>query len=104
MRLCHSCGADIGTVERVGRRDACLRCFADLHCCLNCAFHDPGAHNHCREPQSEPQVDEKVGNHCDYFSFRTGPRASAGKGASASSDGREARARLEALFARKPGA
>ena len=100
MRVCHQCGTDIGTVERVGRRAACLKCAADLHCCLNCAFHEPKAHNHCREPQRERQVDEKAGNHCEYFSFRIGPRA-AGTAAAA----QEARARLEALFAATaPGA
>ncbi len=93
-RLCHHCGHDIGTVERVGRRDTCLHCGWDLHCCLNCAFHEPGAHNQCREPQAERQVDKQVGNFCEYFSFRVGRSAKAGKPD-------DSRARLEALFATK---
>src|SRR5437016_11228842 len=68
-RVCHRCGHDIGTVERIGRRDTCLHCHADLHCCVNCAFYDPAYHNQCREPQAERQVDKQSGNFCDYFSF-----------------------------------
>jgi hypothetical protein len=96
QRCCHRCGADIGTVERVGRRDACLRCGADLHCCLNCSFYDPAYHNHCREQQAERQVDKQVGNFCDFFAFRRGPASPA------SSPTATARARLDALFNKKP--
>jgi len=71
-RTCHHCGHDIGTVERIGRRDACLQCGSDLHCCLNCVFYEKTLHNQCREPQAERQVDKQVGNFCDYFSFRGG--------------------------------
>lgn len=95
-RVCHHCGRDIGSIERVGRRDACLRCGADLHCCLNCRFYDPAYHNQCREPQAERQVDKQVGNFCDYFSFRSGRRA----GESTAANDR-ARDQLSALFARK---
>jgi len=90
-RVCHRCGHDIGPVERVGRRDACLQCRSDLHCCLNCSFYDPAYHNQCREPQAELQVDKQAGNFCDYFSFRIGPRTKpAGTDA--------ARSQLDALF------
>ena len=93
-RVCHHCGHAIGPVELVGRRDACLHCRADLHCCLNCSFYEPSAHNQCREPQAERQVDKTVGNFCDFFSFRLGKRTS-------STPPGDARARLEALFAKK---
>lgn len=93
-QVCHHCGKEVGPLERVGRRDTCLHCRADLHCCLNCAFYEATAHNQCREPQAECQVDKTVGNFCEYFSFRTGrlpqPAATAGT-----------RARLDALFAKK---
>ena len=93
-RICHHCGRDIGPLQRVGRRDACLQCRADLHCCLNCTFYDPACHNQCREPQAERQVDKEAGNFCDWFSFRRGR-----PGAVASADG--ARAQLAALFGAK---
>ena len=70
-----------------------MRCKADLHCCLNCAFYDPASHNQCREPQAERQVDKQVGNFCDYFSFRSGRTAPA-----ATTGPTAARARLDALF------
>lgn len=95
-RACHRCGRAIAVGERVGRRDRCLGCDSDLHCCRNCAFHDPAYHNECREPQAERQVDKERGNFCEYFSFadRAQIRASAD----------DARARLAKLFApgRKP--
>jgi hypothetical protein len=93
-RTCHHCGRDIGRVERVGRRDACLHCGWDLHCCLNCEFHDPAYHNQCREPQAERQVDKEAGNFCECFSFRSG-------GVKRVAPATEARGKLEALFGRK---
>jgi hypothetical protein len=90
-RACHHCGRELGAGEQVGRRDACLGCGSDLHCCRNCRFHDPAYHNQCREPQAERQVDKECGNFCDYFSFAAGAPAGA-----ATADDR--RAKLEALF------
>ena len=95
-RLCHHCGHDIGALERIGRRDTCLHCRADLHCCLNCAFYDPACHNQCREPEAERQVDKQIGNFCDYFSFR--PGRPSGQPAPAADT---ARARLGALFSKR---
>ena len=95
-RCCHRCGADIGAVERVGRRDACLRCGADLHCCLNCAFYDPTYHNHCLEQQAERQVDKERGNFCEWFSLGAGRAGGDTKAA-------DARARLDAMFGGKSG-
>lgn len=92
-RRCYGCGAEVGEREVVGRRDACLGCGADLHCCLNCDFHDPALHNECREPQAERQVDKERGNFCEYFRFRT--RSAAGNRQAGG-----ARAQLDALFAK----
>ena len=92
-RVCHRCGHDVGRVERVGRRDTCLHCGTDLHCCLNCAFYGPAYHNQCQEPQAERQVDKQVGNFCDYFSFRIGRKSAADTAQKES-----ARTRLDALF------
>ena len=93
-RLCHRCGRDIGRIESVGRRDACLHCGSDLHCCLNCRFYDPPSHNQCREPQAERQVDKQVGNFCDYFSYQRGPRRP-------DSSGERAKRQLDGLFAKR---
>ena len=93
-RACHRCGTDIGRIERVGRRDTCLQCGGDLHCCLNCRFYAPGQHNDCLETQAERQVDKAAGNFCDYFSFRVGSRAPRPPTS-------DARAKLDALFGKK---
>jgi hypothetical protein len=90
--LCHHCGGEVNLVERVGRRHTCLHCGSDLHCCRNCRFYDPAAHNQCREPQTERQVDKERGNFCELFSFSEIPRAIA-------SPAGDARAKLESLFA-----
>lgn len=94
---CHQCGAEIRVVERVGRRDSCPGCEADLHCCLNCVFYDPHVSNACREPNVEPVRDKDAANFCDYFSLGN-PAARLTVEPSQAAD---ARARLEALFAKK---
>jgi hypothetical protein len=95
-RTCHRCGAQVGPDGHVGRRDACLGCGADLHCCRNCAHHDPQLHNQCREPHAEIQADRERGNFCEFFAFRA-----ASASAEVSDAAKSARARLDALFAKK---
>jgi hypothetical protein len=92
---CHRCDTDQGVIERVGRRDTCLACGADLHCCYNCEFYDPSFHNQCRENQAERQVDKDRSNFCDYFHFRQGAIAGG------SSRGADPRASLAALFRKR---
>jgi hypothetical protein len=65
--VCHACGADVGARERIGRRDTCARCGAELHSCQQCRFYDARAYNACREPQAERVLDKERGNFCDYF-------------------------------------
>jgi hypothetical protein len=66
---CAACGAgvELASGERVGFRDECPRCRADLHSCRNCAHHDPGAYNECREPGTERVADRERANRCDWF-------------------------------------
>lgn len=96
QRCCHRCGAEVGHVGRVGRRDACLQCGSDLRCCRNCHLYDPALHNQCRESQAERQVDKERGNFCEFFEFHTAPA-----GVAADEPARGARARLDELFAKK---
>ena len=67
---CFACDEpqEIAAGERIGFRDACPKCGADLHVCRNCAHHDPAAYNECREPNSERVSDRDRANRCDYFS------------------------------------
>jgi hypothetical protein len=64
---CFKCGQQIDVRERVMTRDACPNCDAELHCCRNCRFYDPGKHNECAETQAEWVRDKKASNYCDYF-------------------------------------
>ena len=81
---CFGCNASIGLAsgERVGFRDACDQCNADLHVCRNCRHHDPTAYNECREPSAERVSSSERANRCDYFEFEFEPgQAEGGSGA-----------------------
>jgi hypothetical protein len=60
-------GVELAADGRVGFRDACDRCGADLHICKNCRFYDPSAYNECREPGAERVTDPERVNRCDWF-------------------------------------
>jgi hypothetical protein len=94
---CFACGAEVAIAsgERVGLRDACARCDADLHVCRNCRHHDPSAHNECRESQAERVDDRERANRCEWFSPGDG---GGGERAARQAD---AKRDLEALF-KKP--
>jgi hypothetical protein len=109
MPSCQACGRTVEVRERVGFRDTCEGCGADLHVCLNCALHDPGAHNQCRETQADPVVEKDRANRCDWFQVpevSRGARADSENAGAAAGDAKgkedEARAKLDGLF-RKPG-
>jgi len=72
---CFSCQAtiEIPSGGRVGFRDDCSSCHSDLHVCRNCAHHDPGAHNECRESNAEWVSDRERANRCDYFVWNDRP-------------------------------
>ncbi len=67
---CWKCGERIEfpTGSRVGRRDACPQCDADLHSCRNCRFYDPSKPNQCAEPQAEWVRNKEAANLCDCYS------------------------------------
>ena len=91
--VCQRCGAEVAE-SAVGVRDVCERCRAYLHCCRNCEFYEPGAHNDCREPNAEVVADKEQGNFCEYFRLSSAPRTT---GSLAS----DARTKLDALFRKK---
>jgi hypothetical protein len=93
MKRCQAClkGLDIKTPA--GRQERCPFCGSDLHCCLNCAFHEKGAYNECREPQSERVIEKNRSNFCDFFIFRDAGIDGKEKGL-----GEPTRAKLESLF------
>ena len=93
--ICAGCGEDLGRPERIGRRDTCPRCRADLRCCRQCRFYDSALADACREPQAERVVDKTRGNFCDFFSPAESATAVPAAGADA------ARAALDRLFNRR---
>jgi hypothetical protein len=94
---CAGCGAALGSPERVGRRDTCPQCHADLHVCRQCRFYEPHAADGCREPQAERVVDKARSNFCDYFAVAE-VRVTA---AASTPGGGSAREALERLFTRR---
>lgn len=94
---CAACGTaiDLASGERVGFRDECPACRADLHSCRHCTHHDPGAYNECREPGAERVADRERANRCDWFA----PARDAGPAADPKP---AARAALDALFGKRP--
>ena len=92
---CFACGlaTQLASGERVGFRDTCESCEADLHVCRNCRHHDPSAYNECRESSAERVGASDRARRCDYFSPASGK--SADEGAAQTRDA------LENLF-RKP--
>ncbi|MBW2270328.1 MAG: hypothetical protein JRH16_17320 [Deltaproteobacteria bacterium] len=91
---CSGCNASIELPSgaRVGFRDGCETCDADLHVCLNCSHHDPAAYNECRESSAERVSQRDRANRCEYFRPAEGVT-----GRAAQSDG-DAKAALDALF------
>jgi hypothetical protein len=71
---CWSCGNEqffeVKYGIKVGRRDSCPHCDADLHVCKNCRHYDPGLHNQCSEPEASFIRDRDKANFCAHFDFR----------------------------------
>lgn len=79
--------------DKIGRKEECPHCSADMHSCKNCTYYDPGAHNQCTETISEYVPDKERANFCGMYRPHGGNRAPA-------EDANAAKARLEALFRR----
>jgi hypothetical protein len=93
MKRCHACLKGLEIKTPVGRREICPFCGSDLHGCLNCAFHEMGAYNDCREPQTERVIEKNRSNFCDFFVFRDTEMGGKGK-----DSGESAKTTMESLF------
>ena len=91
--VCFSCGNKIDVVERVGIREECDKCSADLHVCKNCRFYDVTAYNECKEPSADVVREKDRANYCDYFE--------PGGGSFEKSKRDDLLAQAEALFGKK---
>jgi hypothetical protein len=89
---CFSCHKELSFSDaKIGFREECMHCRADVHVCKNCNFYDPKAYNECREPQADVVREKDRANYCEYFS----PRA---PGISPTDSKAALRAAAEALF------
>lgn len=72
--VCFSCSHKLVYPDRIGLREECEKCRADVHVCKNCDFYDPKVYNECREPQADVVKEKDRSNRCEYFrpSTRTG--------------------------------
>ena len=93
---CFSCGNeqifDVKVGVKVGRRDSCPHCGADLHVCKNCSLYDPNVHNQCRETEAPFVRSRDEANFCTHFDFRSADSFKVDTSQAS------AKAKLEALF------
>jgi len=69
MNVCWYCGTEIVLAQKIMRDMYCPKCKQSLKACRNCSFHDPAAHNKCREPAAEWVRDKELANFCEFFDF-----------------------------------
>jgi hypothetical protein len=66
--LCFSCQKEMQfSNAKIGFREECPNCRADVHVCKNCHFYDPKAYNECREPSADVVREKDRANYCEYF-------------------------------------
>jgi hypothetical protein len=72
LKKCHKCHTDweSGDKRQPGFKETCVGCNAYLHCCRNCRFHRPSAHNQCYIPNTEWVGDRSGANFCEEFEFK----------------------------------
>lgn len=65
---CWRCGKP-GDAEKkkIGFREVCGFCGADLHSCKGCRYYAPGKPNDCAVPGTEPIRDHEAFNFCEEF-------------------------------------
>ena len=88
---CFSCKKATSSISKIGFREECSHCRADLHVCKNCEFYDVKAYNQCRETSADVVQEKERSNFCDYFSANQSANSSVDKAA-------QLRAAAEALF------
>ncbi|MCM3872776.1 MAG: hypothetical protein ND895_19015 [Pyrinomonadaceae bacterium] len=65
---CASCGAKVP--PNINVDSSCPNCKADLHCCRQCTYFDPGARFECRKPIAARIVNKQARNTCELFAAR----------------------------------
>jgi len=68
---CHRCKKKLDlSNKKVGFKETCFFCEADLHVCKNCKFYQIGKPNDCLVPNTEYVSDREKNNYCEEFSFK----------------------------------
>lgn len=68
---CYQCQKEIQlSSDKVGYREECPFCHADIHSCRGCEFYDPKVYNECRETSADRVKDKEKSNFCDFFQVR----------------------------------
>jgi len=92
--FCHACRNELDFDRiKMQRTDTCPHCAADLHCCKNCKYWEPGAHNQCTEQIAEYVPERERANHCMHFIFLDG--------AQEKQDLAQAKSKLDSLFKKR---
>lgn len=101
---CQNCGAPVTIALPIPRDAECESCRHDLRCCRNCRHYDIRYNNACKETEAEPVADKERRNFCEFFEFNPVPFAGAAGKGDTRTRADDARAKLDALFKKKPGA
>jgi len=68
---CHKCKNKLDLPsKKVGFKQTCSFCEADLHVCKNCKFYIIGKPNNCLVPNTEYVSDREKYNFCEDFLFK----------------------------------
>ena len=89
--FCFQCKKINSSESKIGFREECCFCRADLHVCKNCEFYDAKAYNECRETSADVVREKERANFCDFFSGKTSGSGEEDKAA-------KLRAAADALF------
>lgn len=66
-RHCFKCGKEWAFNRLPGRNEACEKCGADLHICLNCVSYDKKSAHQCRDRRAEEVAEKDRANFCEFF-------------------------------------
>ena len=71
--ICFSCQKEMTFSDaKIGFREECASCRADVHVCKNCEFYDAKAYNECHEPAADRVTEKERANRCEFFTLRKG--------------------------------
>jgi hypothetical protein len=94
MILCFSCQKELKFSDlKIGFREECPYCRADVHVCKNCLFWDPKVYNECKETAADVVREKDRANYCEFFKLKCSSGVDSQKV--------DLRAQAEALFKKK---